>query len=178
MTTGRWAQAIQRGMPADAVLLIVNEAAQDLQVVRQGRVEERYPVSTATAGLGEIENSFKTPRGYHRVCEWYGQGLVAGSVFVSRVFTGEVLDSARWRDQTPGSDLILSRIMRLEGMEDGFNRGGCVDTYQRMIYIHGTNQEHWVGRAPSSHGCIRMLNQDVVSLFDALHGKEVWVFIG
>ncbi|MBN2318138.1 MAG: L,D-transpeptidase [Acidobacteria bacterium] len=40
-----------------------------------------------------------------------------------------------------------------------------VDTHDRYIYIHGTNEEGRIGRAVS-HGCIRMKNADIVDLFD------------
>ena len=62
---------------------------------------------------------------------------------------------------------ITSRILRLQGEEDGRNRGGNVDTYSRFVYIHGTNQEEKLG-SPNSHGCILLGNADVVALFDAL----------
>jgi L,D-transpeptidase YbiS len=39
------------------------------------------------------------------------------------------------------------------------------NTKERYIYIHGTNQEQSIGQAASS-GCIRMLNTDVIRLFD------------
>jgi hypothetical protein len=61
-------------------------------------------------------------------------------------------------------DLILSRIFRLRGLEDGLNRGGKVDTWNRMIYIHGTNHEDQLVR-PASHGCIRLSSRDVIDLF-------------
>ena len=35
---------------------------------------------------------------------------------------------------------------------------------QRFIYIHGTHEEEKIGQ-PASHGCIRMLNEDVIILF-------------
>ena len=55
--------------------------------------------------------------------------------------------------------------MWLGGMEPGKNRGGDVDSHERYIYIHGTNEEHKIG-TPVSHGCIRMKNADVIDLFD------------
>ena len=36
---------------------------------------------------------------------------------------------------------------------------------QRYIYIHGTNEESLLG-TPSSHGCVRMANEDIIELFD------------
>jgi lipoprotein-anchoring transpeptidase ErfK/SrfK len=69
----------------------------------------------------------------------------------------------------------MSRIMWLEGMEPGRNKGGYVDTYQRYIYIHGTNHEGDIG-TPSSIGCIRMRNQDIVELFRLVDvGTEVLI---
>jgi len=66
-----------------------------------------------------------------------------------------------------GGDLILSRILWLEGMEDGINRGGDVDTRQRYIYIHGTNRVDDLGQ-PASAGCVRMDPDEVIELFDAV----------
>lgn len=47
----------------------------------------------------------------------------------------------------------------------GTNAGGDVDSHERCIYIHGTAEEATIG-TPSSHGCIRMRNQDVIGLYD------------
>ena len=40
---------------------------------------------------------------------------------------------------------ITTRILWLEGLEPGFNRGGNVDSHARYIYIHGTADQmtHW-----------------------------------
>ena len=52
----------------------------------------------------------------------------------------------------------------VEGTEEGFNKGGNVDSFYRYIYIHGTPEEGLIGEK-ASHGCIRMFNQDVIELF-------------
>ena len=39
------------------------------------------------------------------------------------------------------------------------------DGKDTLYRIHGTNEQHTIGKAVSS-GCIRMLNQDVAELFD------------
>ena len=71
-------------------------------------------------------------------------------------------------DWATADDLITSRILWLDGVEDH-----NLNTRERYIYIHGTNQEHLIGQ-PASHGCIRMRNQDVVQLFDLIDvGTEV-----
>ena len=45
------------------------------------------------------------------------------------------------------------------------NRGGEVDTYERYIYIHGTNHEARLGE-PMSAGCVLMRNLDIVELYE------------
>lgn len=67
--------------------------------------------------------------------------------------------------EVPVVDPITSRILWLEGLEPGINQGEGCDTYRRYIYIHGTVDEASVGGPPSSHGCIRMRNDDVIDLF-------------
>ena len=57
--------------------------------------------------------------------------------------------------------------MWLTGLEEGFNRGGKVDSFKRYIYIHGTSEEGRLG-TPSSHGCIRMKNKDIIELYDKI----------
>ena len=49
-------------------------------------------------------------------------------------------------------------------MEEGLNKGEEIDSYLRYIYIHGTSEEGRLGK-PSSHGCIRMKNKDVIDLY-------------
>lgn len=123
-----------------------------------------YPVSTALNGAGEADGSYCTPRGLHRIAQKIGADAPLFSVFKARVATGEIWTPER-EAQAPGSDWILSRILWLEGMEPGKNRGSTVDSHARYIYIHGTNEESKIG-TPVSHGCIRMRNADVVDLFD------------
>ena len=72
-------------------------------------------------------------------------------------------------------DPITTRIMWLEGLEAGINRGKGIDSYKRHIYIHGTPEGGLIGQ-PASHGCIRMRNKDVIELFD-LVSKDTLVEI-
>lgn len=132
----------------------------------------QYPVSTASNGAGEHNGSHCTPRGLHRIADKIGAGAPLCAAFKAREWTGEIwtpeLDAAN-----PGRDWILTRILWLDGLEPGKNKGGTVDTHNRYIYIHGTNEEHKLG-TPASHGCIRMKNADVAELFDFVDvGTEV-----
>jgi UDP-N-acetylmuramate--alanine ligase len=81
-------------------------------------------------------------------------------VFVDRVATGAV-----WAGEDRPDDLILTRILTLDGLEPGVNRGPGCDSLERTIYLHGTNHPGRLGQA-ASHGCIRLASPDVTALFD------------
>jgi lipoprotein-anchoring transpeptidase ErfK/SrfK len=50
-----------------------------------------------------------------------------------------------------------------------------VDSYQRYIYIHGTQEEGLIG-TKASHGCIRMFNNDVIDLYEKVNiGTKVYI---
>ena len=75
----------------------------------------------------------------------------------------------------PEQDWILSRILWLEGMQTGINKRGKQDTKSRYIYIHGTHEEDKIG-SPASHGCIRMLNCDILEIFEYVYeGESVYI---
>jgi len=66
----------------------------------------------------------------------------------------------------------------LSGKEIGKNRLGNVDTMQRYIYIHGSPDSTEMGKI-GSHGCVRMKNSDVITLFDAVAvGTRVFIHNG
>lgn len=137
---------------------------QTLELCEGERTIAIFPVSTAKNGAGERNGSECTPRGRHRICEKIGQGLPTGAVFMSREPTGEICTPETYR-ASPGRDWILTRILWLDGLEPGRNLGGDLDTRSRYIYIHGTPDAVAMG-VPGSHGCVRMRNVDVCTLFD------------
>ncbi len=151
-------------------ILIVSTEFQKLYVVERGKIIRSYDVSTSRYGIGNREGSNMTPRGIHRIEEKIGSGAPAGRIFESRNDTG-----INWHSGLTGDNLILSRILRLRGLEIGVNSGPGIDSYERYIYIHGTNQEHRIG-TPNSHGCICMRNQDIIELFDSVEEGTI-VFI-
>jgi len=143
----------------------VSVELQRLLLVEGDAVIGRYGISTAAAGVNGREGSYGTPPGVHRVERKIGAGQAVGTWFRSRVAMGSL-----WTPDSPGADegdLILSRIMTLAGCEEGVNSGPGCDSAERFIYLHGTNHEAEIGR-PSSHGCIRMSNADVVDLFERI----------
>ena len=121
-------------------------------------------VSTALSGPGELKDSGCTPRGRHIIRACIGGNLAKNTVFVGRRPTEESYHAAL-AEQYPDRDWILTRILWLSGLEVGRNRLGNVDTMQRYIYIHGCPDDLPMGE-PLSHGCVRMRNDDVVTLFN------------
>ncbi|MGB6701312.1 glutamate ligase domain-containing protein [Methyloceanibacter sp.] len=142
-----------------ARLLVVDVERQRAVLIENGAAKAVWPVSSARAGIGGAEGSYRTPPGWHRVHRRIGEGAEEGSVFVSREPTGEM-----WRGEARDDDLILTRILTLDGLEEGVNRGPGNDSFERYIYLHGTNHELLLGR-PVSHGCVRLSNTDVSCLF-------------
>ncbi len=121
-------------------------------------------VATAKNGPGEQFGSECTPRGEHYIRAKIGAGCATNTVFIGRRPTGEIY-APELKQQAPHRDWILTRILWLCGTEPGKNRLGKVDTMRRYIYIHGCPDEDPMG-IPSSHGCIKMRNTDMLRLFD------------
>jgi len=127
---------------------------QELRLFRDGELEATFPVSTSRVGTGSEDGSLRTPLGQFRISERIGEGEALRTIFSSRQPQG------RWNPADPvDADLVLTRILWLEGAERG-----NANTKERYIYIHGTNHEDTIGQ-PTSQGCVRMKNEDVLQLF-------------
>jgi lipoprotein-anchoring transpeptidase ErfK/SrfK len=137
---------------------------QRLYLKNNNVVTSSYPISSSAYGEGQVENSLQTPYGKHSIKIKIGTNVPKYHFFNSRQHVPQearvIHDPMDTKD-----DFITSRIMWLEGTEDGFNRGGAVDSFKRYIYIHGTHEEGLIG-SKASHGCIRMFNHDVIELFE------------
>ena len=137
---------------------------QRLDLLDGDHVVQSYSVATAKNGSGEVNGSECTPRGWHVIRAKVGSGAKPNTVFVKRRPTGEIFGPG-YRERFPKRDWILTRILWLSGAEPGKNRWGNVDTMRRYIYIHGCPDEDPMG-IPSSHGCVKMHNADVIDLFE------------
>lgn len=150
----------------------IDLSRQQLKLWNEGRVRMDVAVSTGANGIGEINGSGCTPRGKHVVRAMLGAGAPANAVFVQRRWTGEVW-TPELHQQFPKRDWMLTRILWLSGTEVGRNRLGCVDTFRRYIYLHGTPPITELGK-PGSKGCVRVRNEDLISLYDQVKpGIEV-----
>ncbi|MBR9832172.1 L,D-transpeptidase [bacterium] len=146
--------------------IFVSIKRQKLFYIKNGNVEKVFLISTAKKGIGQEIHSQQTPEGLHVIKHMIGQNLPKNAIFKERVFNGEIAEI--YTDKTDiNEDFVTSRIMWLEGQEEGINKGGNVDSYKRYIYIHGTPEEGLIGK-PASHGCVRMKNKEVIELFDLI----------
>lgn len=144
-------------------IIKIEVATQRLQLLNENEVLFEWFVSTAYNGVGELAGSGCTPRGWLVIRAKVGEDCPVNGVFVGRRFTGEIYSPAL-RARYPQRDWILTRLLWLSGSEPRKNRYGKVDTLRRFIYIHGCPDEEPMG-IPLSHGCIRMRNQDIITLF-------------
>jgi lipoprotein-anchoring transpeptidase ErfK/SrfK len=137
-------------------------------VTPDGLVQKSFRISTSRFGIGQKKNSNCTPLGLHRIAMKAGGGWPIGAVFKNREMLGYT-----WMSRSGAA--ITNRILWLEGLEPGINRGGDVDTFERYVYIHGTGDEPGLGR-PASHGCIHLGGTDLLPLYDAVPcGTLVWI---
>ncbi len=147
--------------PTPAGLSItVSIASQTATIHRDGKILVSFPVSTSKFGIGFEPGSFKTPTGRFEIAEKIGDDLPPGSILRGRVPTGEIHTPENSDTSPSGEDLILTRILRLRGLDPSNE-----NTWDRYIYFHGTNQESLLGH-PASHGCIRLGNSDMIELFN------------
>ncbi|PJD91395.1 MAG: L,D-transpeptidase [Legionella sp.] len=149
--------------------ILIDAATQTMHCYQDDILWKSYAVSTGKNGLGEQQGSECTPRGWHAVHAIIGRNYPENSVFVARKWTGELYSPAL-SALHPNRDWILTRIIQLDGLEPGRNRGGDVDSLSRYIYLHGTPDKTKLG-VPGSRGCVRMANTDIIELAE-------WVSVG
>jgi len=144
-------------------VLFISTKNQKLYHIKNKEIIYEYTISTSKYGLGNKNGSNKTPLGLHKIKEKHGDNVPINGKLIGRVFYNQI--AFIYKDNTISkTDDITSRILWLDGMEEGKNKGGIIDSYNRYIYIHGTSEEGRLGK-PTSHGCIRMGNKDVIDLY-------------
>lgn len=161
------------GVPVTHDTLVASIAHQKLAFLRDGVPVAEYKISTSRAQPSCVKDSLGTPDGLFTVVEKIGEDVPAGTVFIARKSTGTHF--SEWLKDKPDCNLITSRILRITGEELGKNRGGNVDTFERYVYIHGTNQENKLG-TPNSHGCLLMSNAEIIALFEQISvPARLWI---
>ena len=155
-------------------LLYVNIDKQSMYLLKKGTISRAFKVSSSYYGTGSEVNSFKTPLGKHEIYRKIGEGLPINAILKGRVWNGAIANVIT-DDIDTDFDHVTSRILWLDGLEEGKNKGPGVDSRSRYIYIHGTAEEGLIGK-PASDGCIRMYNSEVIELFGLVEEKaQVWI---
>lgn len=146
----------------------VSVADQKMVVFKKEQPIAMYAVSTSKFGIGDAPGSNCTPLGRMEIAKKIGGNAPVGMKFKNRKATGEIVPV-----DAPGRDPIVTRILRLRGLEARNRRA-----FDRTIYIHGTPEERNIG-SPASYGCIRMRSRDIVNLYDIVgYGAVVEVVPG
>lgn len=159
------------GLPLAGTYILVNTTTQKLHLMVSEMLASSYSISTAKNGVGQKENTGQTPLGLHVIEEKIGGGADPFEIFKSRVSIGQIAEA------DAGETFIVGRILWLRGVQPGFNRGqdsegAVVDSHDRYIYIHGTNDIANIGKAVSA-GCIRMKPDEVIDLFGRVSEKAL-----
>lgn len=136
--------------------IYISIGEQKLRLFEGEALVAEYVISTSANGIGFEEGSYCTPTGRFEVSEKIGDDEPLRTIFKSRKPVGI------WDGNTNEDDMILSRILRLHGL-DAEN----ANSMERYIYIHGTNQEQKLGE-PASCGCVRMGNADIIDLYERI----------
>ena len=144
-------------------ILFVSIDNQKMYHFKKQKIISTYVISSSKYGVGNQSGSNKTPKGLHFIKNKIGDNIPINGKMIGRKFTGEI--AKIFSDKTiSDTDDITTRILWLSGLEEGLNKGENIDSFKRYIYIHGTSEEGRLG-IPSSHGCIRMKNKDVIDLY-------------
>tara|TARA_Y100000766_G_scaffold212728_1_gene184325 strand:- start:338 stop:964 length:627 start_codon:yes stop_codon:yes gene_type:complete len=168
-------ESIDPSFKKNDILLYVDIDKQSMIHLNKGKIQNVYPISSSSYGTGSKENSFKTPLGKHEIYKKIGYNLPENAILKGRVWNGAIADIIKEPIDTD-FDHVTSRILWLDGLEIGKNKGKGIDSRNRFIYIHGTAEEGLIGK-PASDGCIRMYNSDVIKLFDLVDEKaQVWIY--
>jgi hypothetical protein len=156
----------------DVLIAVLGEKI--LQHWHGASVAESIPFSRSKKPLSCEQDSLGTPWGLHEVAAKHGDEEPAGMVMVGRKPTGE-----RWQDRADaGPDqpcLVTTRILRLRGLESGLNAGPGRDSFERYIYIHGTNKPDQFHENISA-GCLLMLDEPLMKLYERIAvGTHVYI---
>ncbi len=149
------------GLKETSNRLLVSIKQQKMYHQKEGKSVKTYVISSSLNPPSCKENSLGTPWGLHKVSEIIGSDQPLGMVFKGR----SPINYRYWEcdKEMQKQNLITSRILRLVGLQEGLNCGTGIDTYERYVYIHGTNHENKLG-TPSSSGCIQVSNNNAIEL--------------
>jgi hypothetical protein len=153
----------QHGLKQTQHALIARLGEKNLTLYKNTRPECEFPFSYSELPLSCQQDSLGTPWGLHVVVEKHGDGAPDGMIFKARQPTGEC-----WHTRPDAGPeqacMVTTRILRLRGLEPGLNSGPGIDSFERYIYIHGTNHPEKFPENISA-GCLLMLDEALIELY-------------
>jgi len=153
--------------------LIASIFSQEIYHYCEGDLIKTYIISSSEKQPSCVQDSFGTPWGMHKIADKIGDGAELGMVFKQRKPVGQKY--WEYQEQFQDERLVTTRILWLKGLESGLNQGEGIDSYNRYIYIHGTNREHLIG-TPTTLGCITLRNEEIIDLYDVMPCESlVWI---
>lgn len=156
----------------DVLIAVLGEKI--LQHWKGAEVVNRLQFSYSRKPLCCKQDSLGTPWGLHEVAGKHGDNQPAGMILKGRVPTGECWHERP--DAGPGQPCcVTTRILRLRGLEPGLNAGPGIDSFERYIYIHGTNHPEKFPENISA-GCLLMLDEPLIALYERIAaGTHVFI---
>jgi len=150
-------------------VILIRGSKQKLYISDNGSTTEALTVSTAAKGFGNEKGSKQTPTGLMQVTN----SVMASDKFevlIGQQETNVILGPYKKSERAGHCAEVLTGLLNLKGVEE-CNK----NISQRSIYIHGTNREQVLGK-PASGGCIRVSNNDVITLVNKIkRGTYVYV---
>ncbi len=127
------------------------------------QIQKTYAVSNGKSGLGNRRGSGGTSPGIHYVYFKQHMNAQSGEIVWAKPYdlVGKIVEPTQG-DQWWEPSIITTRRIRLAGLER-INS----NTIRRAILFHGTHEEGFIGMQKSG-GCIRMINDEVIELADAV----------
>ena len=154
-------------------VILASIQRQEMFLMVKGKSVKQWVMSSSKRLPSCFQDSLGTPWGLHEVNEKIGDGEPLGMVFEGRKAIGQIYEDCD--PAKKAKNLITTRILRLRGLQAGLNSGAGMDSFERYIYVHGTNHENKLGK-PSSSGCLQLSNLDVLELYELVcDGTHLWI---
>ena len=102
-------------------LLFISIEKQKMYHIKNNNIISEYIISSSVYGVGNKAGSNKTPLGLHKIKQKYGEATPINGRMVGRIFYGNI--ATIYTDETKSrTDDVTSRILWLEGIEEGKNK--------------------------------------------------------
>lgn len=114
-------------------LIFVSTEKQALYYIKNNKIISTFTISSSAYGTGNKSGSNKTPLGLHKIKYKYGEDTPINGRMIGRIYTGDI--ATIYKDNTKSkTDDVTTRILWLEGLELGKNKGDEIDSFKRYIY--------------------------------------------